>query len=113
MAKKKKKKRTAGKKDPLQQLMEKMWPKTKKQMDKAVKNTRKAVGRGEDYLKELSKRSAKETQKLSLGLQKERLHYDLGKAVAAAPATKWKTDKKIGALLRKIKKINIQIKKLK
>lgn len=109
----KKKKRAARKKDAFVELMDKVWPKTKKEMDKAIKSTKEALGKGEDYLRKLSERGVKETQKLSLGLQKERLHYDLGKAVAAISTAKWKNDRKIKALLREIKKIDSQIKKIK
>jgi len=112
VVKKKKKKRVANQKDKLQKLIEKAWPKTKKEVNKAVKSTKETIRRSEIYLAKLSKKGAKETQKFSLGLQKEKLHYDLGKAVDCA-GTKWKTNKKVGALLKEVKKINSRIKKIK
>ena len=112
MVVKKKKRRPATQKDKLQKLIEKAWPKTKMEMDKAVKSTKETIRRSEIYLAKLSKKGARETQKFSLGLQKERLYYELGKAVINA-GTKWKTNKKVGALLREVKKIDSKIKKIK
>jgi len=100
-------------KDPFQEFVEKVWPKTKKELEKAADNAKKMLNKGEVYLKDVSDKSIAQAKRLSLSLKKEKLFYDLGKAVAATNLEKVKTDKKVNGLLRKIKSLDSQIAKIK
>jgi hypothetical protein len=98
-----------AKKDNFKHRWEKAWPEAKKELEKALKNARIALNKSEVYLKNVTEKGAEQTKKISLGLKKEKLYYDLGKEVAATSVTKWKSSRKISALLKEIKKIDKQI----
>lgn len=97
----------------LKDVVDKVWPKTKKELEKAIKNAKKYLAKGEEYFTEISEKGVKQTKRLCLGLKKEKLCHDLGKAVAVTAAAKWKTNKKITALIKEIKKLDSQIKQIK
>ncbi len=97
----------------LKEVAEKIWPKTKKELEKAIDNARKIIDKGEDYLKVVSEKSIAKTRKLSLGLQKEKLYYALGKALLSVPKSRWSKDKKINSLVKQIKDTDKIIRKLK
>jgi vacuolar-type H+-ATPase subunit H len=100
-------------KDPLQEFVEKAWPKTKQELEKAAENAKKMLAKGESYLKEVSDKGIEKTKKMTLSIRKEKLYYDLGKAVSSAGLTKISSNKKISKVLREIKKLDSQIKKIK
>lgn len=102
-----------AKKETLKDGFDKTWPKRKKQLEKAIKDAKGLLGKGEAYLKNISEKGVQEAKKISLGLKKEKFHYDLGKVVASTATTKWKDDKKINGLLKEIKKIEKQISEIK
>ena len=94
-------------------VVNKVWPKTKKELEKAIENAKKYLAKGEEYLKEVSEKGIKQTKKLCINLKREKFCHDLGKAVAVTAMGKWKTSKKITALIEKIKELNRQIKRIK
>lgn len=107
------KKEQNSQKDPFKEFMEKVWPKTKKELEKVAENAKKMLNKGEEYLKEVSDKSIAQAKRMSLSLKKEKLFYDLGKAAANVNVDTLKTNKKFNALLKEIKSIESQIKKIK
>ncbi len=101
------------KKDPLKEIAEKVWPKTKKELEKGMKSAKEMLNKGEKYLKDVSDKGREKTKKLSLTLRREKLFYDLGKAAATTVKTKWNSSKKIQSVLTEIKNLTAQIKKIK
>jgi len=101
------------KKNGFQEVTKNIWPNTKKELEKMMKNAKKMLDKGETHLKDFSEKSVNQTKKISLGLQKEKIYYDLGKVAARTPTGKWKITKKINKLLSEIKKLDKEIKKLK
>jgi len=99
--------------DKMKEVVDKLWPKTKKELEKALENTKKMIDKGEAYLKTFSEKSAEQTKKLSLNLKKEKLFYDLGKALSTFPKSKWAAHRKAGELLKEIKNIDREVKKIK
>lgn len=100
-------------KDKFKDVIDKLWPKTKKELEKAIENTKELINKGEKRLKVVSEKSINHTKKLSLGLKKEKLYYNLGKEAAYLSKSKWANNKKIGELISEIKGIDREIKKLK
>lgn len=103
----------AKKEDTLKYIKTKVWPKTKKEMERGIKETKKMLNKGEKYLKNVSEKGLKQSKKLSLSLKKEKIYYDLGKAVAQTSLTQWSTNKRIDSLLKQIKSLNREIAKIK
>ncbi|MBU1112293.1 MAG: hypothetical protein KKH93_00255 [Candidatus Omnitrophica bacterium] len=103
----------AKKNDGLKEMLDKIWPKTKKELEKGIVEAKKMLGKGEKYLKQVSERGVIKTKKLSLGLKKEKLYYDLGKALAKTQASEWPANRKISSLLGQIKNLDQQIRKIK
>lgn len=101
------------KKDPVKNTVENIWPLAKKEIEKGVKNAKKMLAAGEKYLRELSEKGMEKTKKTSLSLKKEKLYYDLGKAVATASSANLSQNKKASKLIAEIKTLNRQIKKIK
>ena len=101
------------KKDTLKEVVDKIWPKTKQELEKGVENAKTMLAKGEKHLKDFSEKGIERTKKISLSLKKEKLCYSLGKLVAANPVSKWKSDEKINSLVKEIKDIDKQIKKIK
>ncbi len=93
-------------------VVDKVWPKTKKELEKAIESAKKYLVKGEGYLKDVSEKGIEQTKKMSLSLKREKLYRDLGKVAADTAMTKWKTTKKITALVKEIKELNKQIKKI-
>jgi ERCC4-type nuclease len=103
----------AKKKDTFREVVDKVWPKTKKELEKGFASLKKTLSRSEKQLKELSDKGVKKTKEISLGLKKEKLYYDLGKAVASGTAIKSCKSTKIVAILKKIKDLDRKIKSIK
>lgn len=99
-------------KDHLQEFVETMWPKTKKELEKAAENAKVMLSKGEKYLKEVSDKSMAQARRLSLSLKREKLFYQLGKTVAQANVETLKMNKKFNTLLQEIKSLDTQIKKI-
>jgi len=103
----------AKKKETLKKVFDNLWPQAKKEVDKGVERAKKMLAQSEKYLKKLSEKGAAQTKKLSLSIKREKAYYDLGKAVSAAPSTKWKTTCKISSLVKEIKDLSKDINKIK
>jgi hypothetical protein len=101
------------KKDPLKEVVENVWPKTKKELEKGMKNAKEMLNKGEKYLKGVSDKGVEKTKKISLTLKREKLFYDLGKAAATTATNKWNSSKKIQGTLKEIKDLSREIKKIK
>ncbi len=102
-----------AKKETVKEVVERLWPKAKKELDKGVKNAKKMLIQSEKYLKVLSEKSAIQTKKISLSLKREKAYYDLGKAIASTATTKWKTNRKVISLIKEIRKLDKSINKAK
>ncbi len=94
------------------EIQTKIWPKTKKDLEKGMVEAKKMLSKGEKYVRNVSDKGVKETKKISLNLKKEQLYYQLGKALAHSQKSKWTENRKAEALVKKIKIINREIKKL-
>ena len=103
----------AEEKESFKEVVDRVWPKTKKELDKALENTKKMLNKGEKYLKVLSERGVETTKKLSLSAKREKLCYDLGKTAAGIAPDKWAGSKKMALILKEIKSLDKQIKKIK
>lgn len=90
--------------------IEKVWAKTRKDFDKIIANTQKAIEKGEEYAKQISQKSSIQIKKISLNLKKEKLYYNLGKTISSLPPSRWQENKKVKSLLEEIKKINKELK---
>ena len=110
MAKKKNFQKVAQEK--WKEMQTKLWPKTKKELEKGMAEAKKMLSKGEKYIKNVSDKGVKETKKMSLNLKKEQLYYQLGKALAHSQKTKWTENRKAEALVKKIKVLDREIKKL-
>lgn len=100
-------------KSALEKAMRKFWPQTRKEMDKIMKNTKDMMDKGEKYFRDVSERGIENTKKLALSFEREKVYYDLGKAVAQTPQTNWKKSRKVSSLMNQIKKLDREIKKIK
>jgi len=92
--------------EKVKELIEKNWPKTKIELEKAMESAKKMISKGEEYIKDLSEKSVDATKKISCNLKKEKLFYDLGKLVSATSKSKWESNKKISAMLLEIRAID-------
>lgn len=97
-------------KETIGEIKTRVWPQTKKELEKAISNARVIIDKGEKYFKEVSEKGIDNTKKLSLTLKKEKFYYDLGKTAAQTPKTQWDKNKKITGLIKAIKKIDKAIK---
>lgn len=100
-------------KEKFKEVVDKSWPKAKKELEKAAKKAKEMLAEGEKHIKKISDRSIKETKKLSLNIRKEKLYYDLGKLVAKTSKDKWGSSKNISDLLDEIKNLVKEVKKIK
>jgi len=95
------------------ETIDKMWPVTKKELEKAIDNAKDLLSKGEESLKTMSDKSVATMKQVTLSLKREQVCFELGRAVAATPIAKWKTSKKIAGFLKEIKTIDQGIKKIK
>ncbi|MCP4652415.1 MAG: hypothetical protein GY858_03390 [Candidatus Omnitrophica bacterium] len=113
MAKKKKVELKDIAKERLQEIKTKVWPKTKKELERAMKNAKQMIDKGEKHLKSLSEKGIDNTKKLSLSLKREKVYYDLGKVTAVTSKSKWSSTKKIDDLIQKAKDLTREMGKIK
>ncbi|MFH1767755.1 MAG: hypothetical protein ABH858_01155 [Candidatus Omnitrophota bacterium] len=99
-------------KDKFKDVINKLWPRTKKELEKAIETAKSLIDKGEEHIKILSEKSIDSTKKISLGLRKEKVYYNLGKQLAVVPKGRWGKDEKIGGLINTIKAIDREVKKL-
>jgi len=100
-------------KEKIKEVVDKIWPKTKKELEKGIENTKKLLNKGERYLKVISDKSIDGTKKLSLSLKREKLYYNLGKLLARLNKSKWSKDNKINDLITEIRGLDKEIRKIK
>ena len=101
------------KKTELKKKIDRLWKLSKKDLERILKDTSRLAKKGEDYIREMSKKGEKNLEVMLLNLQKERLYYELGKSLANLSKNKWSSSKKAEALLIKIRKTSRRISKLK
>ena len=99
------------KKKTFEQQMAGLWKVAKKDWNRISKDTVTFIKKGEAYIKDRSEEGKKALAIMALSLQREKLYYELGKAVAKAPKKRKMTSKKVSSLLSQIKKANRNIKK--
>ncbi|MBD3245550.1 MAG: hypothetical protein GF333_00880 [Candidatus Omnitrophica bacterium] len=95
------------------EVVEKVWPKTKKDLEKAREQTQKMIAQGEKQLQSMTERGIEKTQQLSESLKREKAYYTLGKTVAHLPKSRWGQTKKVTDLVDDIKKMTKEIEKKK
>ena len=100
------------KKKSLEKKLQGMWKVARKDMEQVSKDTARFVKKGEDYIREISKKGEENLETMVLTLQRERLYYDLGKSLASLAKNKWTRSKKAEGALIKIKNISRKIKRL-
>mgnify|MGYP001587554368 CR=1 FL=1 len=76
-------------------MVEKVWPKTKQELEKGMEVAKKIIEEGQKNIRILSEQSVKNTKKLSLNLRREKLYHDLGKVIANTPEGRWAESEKI------------------
>ncbi|MFH1503834.1 MAG: hypothetical protein ABIH08_00365 [Candidatus Omnitrophota bacterium] len=99
--------------ESFKEVVENMWPKAKKDLEKGMQSTKRMLIKGEEYLKEVSEKGVEQTKKIVLTVKKEKLYYDLGKAIASISTAKWKENKKINDIVKEVKDLSKQIKEIK
>ncbi len=97
----------------LKKKIKKIWKPVKKDLDRILKETTSLAKKGESYFKDISEKSKKKLELLSLSLKKEKLYYQLGKVVFSLPRDRWREAKKVDELISQIRKINHLLKKKK
>lgn len=96
--------------EELKSKINKLWESTKKDLEKALKDTNNLVKKGEGYIKDVSEKGKEKLEAMRLTLKKEKLYYELGKTVSSLPKSRWVKNKKVGKLVEDIKKIHREIK---
>lgn len=97
----------------LKQKLDRLWKVGKKDLDRILKDTSHLVQKGEDYIKEVSKKGEENLETMVLALQREKLYYELGRSLSSLSKNKWAKSKKVESSLAKIKKISRKIRRLK
>ncbi|MFH1414360.1 MAG: hypothetical protein ABIG56_05890 [Candidatus Omnitrophota bacterium] len=97
----------------IEKKMLKLWKATKRDLDIIAKDGANIIMKSEKYLKEKSEEGKKKLEATALALQKEKLCYELGKAVAKLPNGKRSLSKKANNILSKIREVNKKLRKLK
>lgn len=100
-------------KNQMKERMEKMWGKTRKDLDRAITDADKIMKKGEKYFSDISGKGKDNLDILVLTLQREKLYYELGKEVAQLSEGEAVDVKKEHELLNSIKSLSLQIDKLK
>lgn len=101
---------TQEKKKDVKELINKIWPNMKKELEKRITDSKKILEKGEEYVKEASKGGIEQVKKATLRIKREKLYYELGKLVSGTAKNKWATHKKIQELVREIRAINRKVK---
>jgi len=96
----------------LKKKLKKLWKTSKKDFENMTKEASVLLAKGEKHLKKVSKQSQVKLELINATLKREKLCYQLGKAVAGASKTQWTKSKKITSLLKEISKLAQEIKKL-
>ncbi len=97
-----------AKKFNMQKELEKLWPKTKKQLDRVAKDAMVLAKKSEKQLIELSEKGKIQFELTMLQVKKEQLFYKIGKAVAKN-LKRMKKTVTLAKLDKELKSINSQI----
>ena len=84
---------------------QKIWPKTRKELERAANSTRMAIDKGERYIKTLSREGIRNARKIAVSFKKEKLYYALGKTIAVTQKSKWHESATVEALITEIKNL--------
>ena len=95
--------------DKFKDAINKYWPITKAELEKAAEKSKELLKQGEKIVKEVSAKSAKETKKMALNLKKERLIHKLGKSTLETVPAKWAETNEITELHTEIKGLEKEI----
>ena len=95
----------------LKKEIDKLWELHKKDVDGILENAQRLAKKGERYIRDKSKEGKKQLEIVAFNLQREKLYYELGKAISSLPKERWPTSKKPLEIIRKIKCLNIKIAK--
>ncbi len=98
-----------NKKDLKKEIM-KAWPKAKKDLEGISRDTAKLLKKGEEYIRNLSEKTAKKAEAVVYQVKREQLYYQLGKILASSSKAKWQSSKRIDSLVGQIRKLNKEIK---
>lgn len=101
------------KKKSLEKNLHDLWKQAKNDFDTVVKEGSVIAKKSEKYLKEKSKEGKKQLEALTLALKREKLFYELGKALSKIPKGKKIINKKAQIILKDIRKVNAQIRRKK
>jgi len=82
-----------------------IWPKTRKELEKALNTSKTAIDQGEKYIKTLSEKGIENAKKIVVSFKKEKLYYELGRVIAATHKSKWHESDTIETLLTQIKNL--------
>lgn len=86
-------------------FVRKIWPKTRKELEKVAQSTKTAIDKGEQYIKTLSQEGIRNAKKIAVSFKKEKLYYELGKTIAVTPKSKWHESAAIEAVITEIKNL--------
>jgi hypothetical protein len=86
-------------------FVRKIWPKTRKELERAAHSAKTAIDKGEEYIKTLSKEGVKNAKKIAISFRKEKLYYELGKTISITQKSKWQESTAIDGLITEIKNL--------
>ncbi|MFH1782264.1 MAG: hypothetical protein ABH848_01455 [Candidatus Omnitrophota bacterium] len=93
----------------IKKIINKMWPKAKKELEKGIEETRKFIDNGERHVIDATEIGIKNVKIMAAHVKKEKLFYEIGKSVSKLSPKKWNTSKSILKGIEEIKKLNREI----
>ncbi|MFH1655662.1 MAG: hypothetical protein ABH954_03525 [Candidatus Omnitrophota bacterium] len=93
----------------LKKRIEKLWSLHKKDVDKVVRDAKRLTKQGERYIMDKSAKGKVQLEIMALNLQKEKLCYELGKAISRLTKNKWAKSKKALNISGQIRSLNTKI----
>ena len=101
------------KKKNIQKVINEVWPKARKELEKIAKETKVLINKGEKEMVKITDKSVRGIKSVELQLKKEKLYYDLGKLIAQKSPKSWSETKKATDIVKEIKGIGRKIDTLK
>ena len=89
--------------------IKKFWPQAEKSMAQLNKDTQKFMKETEKNLTTTYKKTKKTTEEIVFKAQREKLYYDLGRAVLPVLSAEQLSHKRIAPTVREIRKLNRKI----
>jgi len=99
--------------EEMKKTVDKIWKEAKKDVEKMLDETSRLVKKGEVHLKDASEKSREKLEEAGLSLKKERLYYDLGKALVKVPRSRWLQNSKVKKIFEEARAIDRLLKKKK